>query len=335
MDDTLTMMTKLLALADEQEARELLEKVDETTDECKDNGSFEEPSTAPPRKQQDQVAVSGNNDSASLSQPEKKEEVCFKTPLKHVRLQQLKNKKLCTPSPPRSYVNTLLQRNALKKVANIGTNRLQNPQTEDSAEAPQTYSTSTPGLTTSTPKRTPLTNITPLKKTGGSTPRSNKTSVMAKVDSGLRRSPFPEGLSPVGKYIYLQPPPSPFTRVHGSQKVTGTTHLPSSTTSSQKPNKSMTKIPVPPSRVSQAHQQKPKTPTSFRGHTPLKTSTYFNMTTTPPQILKNERKDEKKPFLPALQYTGSSKLKDVHGEVKMGSPNTNAKYCAQRHLGWY
>lgn len=309
-------MEKLLAMADEQEEKE------------KQEAEIEE-SLAALSCVVEESESKGNESEAIQSQTEAEiAEVYFKTPLKHSRVQLLKNKKVASPSPPRSFANNLLQQRGKKPVP-PPTNNERKPPVVKKVTSLKSGTTSGSPMSTSTPKRTPLTNITPAAKKTHTPGRLGvpKTPVSAKIDTGLKSGGFPVGLSPVARYIYDKPAPSKFARVQGVPNSKATTTCAANTSLS-------TRIPMPPPRVSQV-AEKQKTPASASKqprHSVLRTSTYFNLTGTPPQvqIVAHEKTiGEKKRFQP-LQYTGATKVKTLDGNTN--SPRTD-NYIAHRHTG--
>lgn len=284
-------MERLLKLADEQEEKEKMEA----------EQAAEAAALISNEIDQEQPQTTGDP---------REPVVTFKTPLKHDRVRLLKNKKVASPSPPRSFANTLLkQRGEGKEKPSVN------------VKAATATPTSSASMRTSTPNRAPVTPGAGVKK--NHTPgRSgvSKTPVQSRVDSGLKAG-FPIGLSPVAKYIYDKPAPSKFARVHP-------------TIANSSANNSFSRIPVPPSsRVNQLPSSQKSTPASaskLPRQGALKTSTYFNLTATPPRIVGNEKSvSEKKQFKP-MQYTGPSKVKTVSGKV--ASPREN-DFVAHRHTG--
>ncbi|CAL8147898.1 unnamed protein product [Orchesella dallaii] len=319
LDDTITMMTKLLALADEQEAQEKLAAEATLGD---GHSRVVEVSASDDELNCSKTSEIVSDDSVAAQTEEtagNSEEFLFKTPLKHTRVQLLKNRKVCTPSPPRSYVNQLLQRGAANKTAVISGDPVKlNKNSNITPAKPK------PFISTSTPNRTPLTNITPAKKTPGLI--NGKTPVSAKIDTGLRRSPgfLAIGLSPVADYIHSKPPPSTFARAQGIHKQTPLLIKATSKTSLPRPNNSFTKIPAPP-RLSQAQSQiKVGNERNQMRHSVLKSETYFDLNATPPRIVSNIKR-----FAPT-EYKGPAKVKTTDGKVD-SSPKKD--FVAHRHTG--
>lgn len=316
MDDTITRMEYLLKLADEQEEREKAEEA--------------AAAAAVEHKSKDNISSQSEGEEV----PAETEEVLFKTPLKCPRVQLLKKKKVASPSPPRTFANQLLQQRGgpppKKPLPTVEKKTTVNPArksvSNSGISSPSKNTANTP-LSTSTPKRTPLTNITPVPKKNYTPGRGGilKTPVSAKVDTGLRGSGFPIGLSPVAKYIYDKPVPSQFARVQGIPN-------PKAAESAASKQGNMSKIPLPPPKTSFVPNSKTPASATKRANNSgaLKTSTYFNLTSTPPQIVANEKVVQEKKRFPSLQYSGSQKVKTLSGKVE--SPRKE-EFVAHRHTG--
>ncbi|ODN06249.1 hypothetical protein Ocin01_00420 [Orchesella cincta] len=317
LDDTITMMTKLLAMADEQEAKEKM-----AAEATADDGSVLESSVSNVDDRNCSHNMETQTDDGELGGssndiPANSDDIFFKTPLKCPRVQMLKNKKICTPSPPRSYVNSLLQRGADNKTAvikKVDPVKLSKPSTPIKPK---------PFISTSTPNRTPFTNITPVRKTPGLF--NGKTPISSKIDTGLKRSPgfLAIGLSPVADYIHSKPPPSKFVRTQGISKQTPQLNSATSKTSLPRPNNSFTRIPAPP-RFSQAQTDSKIATKEQKRHSILKTETFFDSTSTPPKIVNNI------PRFAKLEYKGPAKVKTTDGKVE-SSPKKD--FVAHRHTG--